>query len=108
MIRAITIGIKRIQIFSDSQVVVRQVNDEYTVNAEGLKRYVEMAKQQKCSFPHFALKKIAREDNQLAYHLSKVASSDHPNDSSVHIEVDSIPLIVESTSIMSNDAINKA
>lgn len=42
---ALVIGISALGLFSDSQVIVRQVNNEYAVNSDNLKEYVEKVTQ---------------------------------------------------------------
>lgn len=57
------VGIKSLLIYSDWQVVVRQLNEDYVVNSENLKKYMEKASRLKNSFEYFQLEKIYRQKN---------------------------------------------
>lgn len=55
---ALEAGIKSIVVYSDSQIVVWQMNEEYAANSENLKKYFETASQLKRLFDYIQLCKI--------------------------------------------------
>ncbi|GKV36660.1 hypothetical protein SLEP1_g44766 [Rubroshorea leprosula] len=68
-----------IRIFSDSQLVVNQVNGSCDIRDPQLNRYASMVNRIKSSFISFQIDKILRADNRRADELSKLASSQDIN-----------------------------
>ncbi|GKV51633.1 hypothetical protein SLEP1_g58269 [Rubroshorea leprosula] len=71
--------VQSIQIFSDSQLVVCQVNGSCEVRDPQLGRYTYVVNRLKSRFASFQIDKIPRADNQRADELSKLASSQETN-----------------------------
>lgn len=80
-------GISSLKILSDSQVVVRQVNSEYAVNFDNLKKYAKKVNLLAVQFQYFILGKIGRDDNVAADKLAKIASGEASNDSGITVEL---------------------
>ncbi|PKA64790.1 hypothetical protein AXF42_Ash016821 [Apostasia shenzhenica] len=64
-------AVKRIQVFSDSQLVVNQVNRTFESKNEVLKKYLQLARSLISQFEDFSLTHIPREENQVADRLAK-------------------------------------
>lgn len=92
---ALVIGISALGVFSDSQVIVRQVNNEYAVNSDNLKEYVEKVTQLVAQFRYFALEKMDRSNNEVADKLAKIAAEKTPNDLEVEIELFPSPVHIQ-------------
>ncbi|GKV39926.1 hypothetical protein SLEP1_g47620 [Rubroshorea leprosula] len=71
--------VQSIQVFSDSQLVVGQVNGSCEVRDPQLGRYNSVVSRLKSRFASFQIDKIPRADNQRADELSKLASSQETN-----------------------------
>lgn len=71
--RAKAIGIKELEVLSDSELMVRQLKGEYAVKAEHLKPLHEEAKALLGSFPAIEIRHIPREDNAAADEMSNRA-----------------------------------
>ncbi|GKU93606.1 hypothetical protein SLEP1_g7183 [Rubroshorea leprosula] len=67
--------VQSIQVFSDSQLVVGQVNGSCEVRDPQLGRYTSVVNRLKSKFASFQIEKIPRADNRRADELSKLASS---------------------------------
>ncbi|GKV02426.1 hypothetical protein SLEP1_g14863 [Rubroshorea leprosula] len=67
--------VQSIQVFSDSQLVVGQVNGSCEVRDPQLGRYTSVVNRLKSKFASFQIEKIPRADNHRADELSKLASS---------------------------------
>ncbi|GKV39829.1 hypothetical protein SLEP1_g47544 [Rubroshorea leprosula] len=67
--------VQSIQVFSDSQLVVGQVNGNCEVRDPQLGRYTSVVNRLKSRFASFQIDKIPRADNHRADELSKLASS---------------------------------
>ncbi|GKV46501.1 hypothetical protein SLEP1_g53483 [Rubroshorea leprosula] len=76
---AFELKVQSIKIFSDSQLVVGQVNDSYEIRDPQLGRYASVINRLKSGFASFQIDKIPRADNQRADELSKLASSQDIN-----------------------------
>jgi ribonuclease HI len=63
----------RLQVFSDSEVVVRQISGAYTCQSAALRRIHEICKRLISSLDHFAITHIRRESNSQADRLAKAA-----------------------------------
>ncbi|GKV37469.1 hypothetical protein SLEP1_g45495 [Rubroshorea leprosula] len=71
--------VQSVQVFSDSQLVVRQVNGNCDIRDPQLGRYASVVNTLKSRFASFQIDKIPRTDNQRADELSKLASSQDVN-----------------------------
>lgn len=71
--RARAMGIKELEVFADSELLVRQLNGEYQVRAENLKPLFEEARQLLSAFPQVQVRHIPREENQAADEMSNRA-----------------------------------
>ncbi|GKV15560.1 hypothetical protein SLEP1_g26342 [Rubroshorea leprosula] len=71
--------VQSIQVFSDSQLVVGQVNGSCEIRDPQLGRYASVVNRLKSIFTSFRIDKIPRADNQRAGELSKLASSQDIN-----------------------------
>ncbi|PKA52633.1 hypothetical protein AXF42_Ash001614 [Apostasia shenzhenica] len=68
---ALSMAVRRIQVFSDSLLVVNQVNHTFETKDEVLKKYLQLAKSLISLFKDFSLTHIPREENQVADRLAK-------------------------------------
>ncbi|PKA55219.1 hypothetical protein AXF42_Ash003856 [Apostasia shenzhenica] len=69
-------AVKCIQVFSDSQLVVNQVNRAFETKDEVLKKYLQQAQSLISQFEDFSLMHIPREENQMVDRLAKVGLPD--------------------------------
>ncbi|KAK0601168.1 hypothetical protein LWI29_021826 [Acer saccharum] len=69
------LGADEIEIFSDSQVVVNQVLDEYQARDESMITYLELAKELLGRFKEYRIVHVPRKENEQADALAKLASS---------------------------------
>ncbi|GKV49619.1 hypothetical protein SLEP1_g56360 [Rubroshorea leprosula] len=76
---AAELKVQSIQVFSDSQLVVLQVNGSCDIRDPQLGRYASVVNRLKSRFASFQIDKIPRADNQRADELSKLASSQDIN-----------------------------
>ncbi|KAK0580388.1 hypothetical protein LWI29_001267 [Acer saccharum] len=67
------LGADEVEIFSDSQVVVNQVLDEYQVRDESMIAYLELAKELLERFKEYRIVQVPREENEQADALAKLA-----------------------------------
>ena len=70
-----TVSADRLLIRSDSQLVVRQVNEDYESQDARMAKYVSLVKQRLGSFSAWKLKHILRDYNEKADALAVVAAS---------------------------------
>lgn len=75
---ALEAGIDTIEAFSDSQVVVGEVNGEYFVNSESLKLYAIKVNLLVAQFQYLALTKTDQSLNEATDKVAKVASREAP------------------------------
>ncbi|KAL0412943.1 UNVERIFIED_CONTAM: polyprotein [Sesamum radiatum] len=68
-------GAKHLLVYSDSQLVVKQVEGTYEAKEESMIQYLQQITDLKTKFHHFQIIKISREENAKADSLSKLASS---------------------------------
>ncbi|KAL0434582.1 UNVERIFIED_CONTAM: Ribonuclease HI, partial [Sesamum latifolium] len=61
--------------YSDSQLIVKQVNGEYEAKEESMVQYLQQIEEFKTKFKSFQLQQIPREENVKADSLSKLASA---------------------------------
>ncbi len=71
--RAKAMGIKELEVFADSELMVRQLNGEYQVKAENLKGLFAEARELLSAFPEVQLRHIRREENEAADEMSNRA-----------------------------------
>ncbi|PKA60535.1 hypothetical protein AXF42_Ash017941 [Apostasia shenzhenica] len=67
----LSMAVKCIQVFSDSQLVANQVNRAFETKDEVLKKYLQQAQSLIAQFEDFSLTHIPREENQVADRLAK-------------------------------------
>jgi len=70
---ALALGVDEIEVYSDSEVVVKQVNGDYQCRSEELKVLLEAAANYALKFDSFSISHIPREKNVAADRLSNVA-----------------------------------
>ncbi|GKU89478.1 hypothetical protein SLEP1_g3610 [Rubroshorea leprosula] len=83
---ALELKISTIQIYSDSQLVVNQINSICEVVDPVMVKYVTLVAELKCKFQKFCLSKIPRAENEQADLLSKFASDGSLSSRSVFVE----------------------
>jgi len=71
--RALKLGARQAQIYSDSQLVVRQINGQYRVKKASLKPLHQKVTQLTSRLNEFTIKHIARQQNSEADKLAKRA-----------------------------------
>ncbi|GKV11500.1 hypothetical protein SLEP1_g22757 [Rubroshorea leprosula] len=90
--------VQNIQVFSDSQLVVGQVNCRCDIRDPQLVRYASVVNRLKAAFVLFQIDKIPRADNHRADELSKLASSQDLNPQrSIIVEILDAPSYTDST-----------
>lgn len=62
---------RRLKVYTDSELMVRQMSGAYQVKSEGLKPYYDTARARSREFERFSLEHIPREMNKRADKLSK-------------------------------------
>jgi len=71
--RAKAMGLRELDVFADSELVVKQLNGEYQVKAEHLRPLYEEARALLAGFPVIEVRYIPREENQQADDMSNRA-----------------------------------
>jgi ribonuclease HI len=71
--RAGTLGATHVEILSDSELLVRQMNGQYRVKNEGLKPLFEKANSLASHFKTFSIRHVRREENTLADEMANKA-----------------------------------
>ncbi|GKV21495.1 hypothetical protein SLEP1_g31472 [Rubroshorea leprosula] len=84
---ALELKISAIQVYSDSQLVVNQINSICEVVDLVMVKYVALVAELKCKFQKFCLSKIPRAENEQADSLSKFASDSSLSSRSVFVEI---------------------
>ncbi|GKU99640.1 hypothetical protein SLEP1_g12455 [Rubroshorea leprosula] len=84
---ALELKISAIQVYSDSQLVVNQINSICEVVDPVMVKYVTLVAELKCKFQKFCLSKIPRAENEQVDSLSKFASNSSLRSRSVFVEV---------------------
>ncbi|GKU96129.1 hypothetical protein SLEP1_g9399 [Rubroshorea leprosula] len=84
---ALELKLSAIQVYSDSQLVVNQINSICEVVDPVMVKYVALVAKLKCKFQKFCLNKIPRTENEQADSLSKFASDSSSHSRSVFVEV---------------------
>lgn len=72
--KALELGLKRIEILSDSELLIKQMNGQYSVRDEKLKALWARARTLIGRFPKASLRHIPREENRKADQLAKAAA----------------------------------
>jgi ribonuclease HI len=72
---AIELGIKRLMVYSDSALVIRQVNKDWDCNNEKMDAYVTTIRKLENKFYGLEFHHVLRADNQVADVLSKLGST---------------------------------
>lgn len=70
---AISLGVNRVEMRSDSELVVRQINGRYRVKKASLKPLYQRAKQLQDSLAGFSITHIPRQQNTEAHKLAHLA-----------------------------------
>ncbi|GKV20170.1 hypothetical protein SLEP1_g30327 [Rubroshorea leprosula] len=92
---ALELKLSAIQVYSDSQLVVNQINSICEVVDPMMVKYVALVAELKCKFQKFCLSKIPRIENEQADSLSKFASDSSLRSRSVFVEVLDEPSFVK-------------
>ncbi len=69
--RVVELGIRRVNVYSDSELMVKQINKEYSIKNEKLKELYLQAAQIIKELDEFSIQHIPREQNKEADRLSK-------------------------------------
>ncbi|XP_060960791.1 uncharacterized protein LOC133031326 [Cannabis sativa] len=69
-----TVGARRVEVYSDSQLVVNQVSGEYQTRRERMAAYVAIVRELLHEFTDYKVERIPREKNAHADCLAKLAS----------------------------------
>ena len=75
---ATELGVTKLAVFSDSELLVKQMNGEYRVKHEDLKPLFDEAKQLVAGFEQFAIVHVRREKNKRADELGNEALDGRP------------------------------
>jgi ribonuclease HI len=70
---AIELKTEALEVFADSELMVRQINGQYKVKNEGLKPLYQEAKTLAARLPRFRISHVRREENQKADRLANKA-----------------------------------
>nr|PZN05566.1 MAG: ribonuclease H [Bacillota bacterium] len=70
MKEAIEVGCEEIEVFSDSELMVKQIKGEYQIKNEGLKRLYSQVSQLMKEFRSFSINHVKREFNKRADELA--------------------------------------
>ncbi|XP_052197259.1 uncharacterized protein LOC127804437 [Diospyros lotus] len=84
------LGAQNVEVSSDSNLVVQQVNGEYEARESHMARYLAMVKELMAHFQHVKVEYVPRAMNTEADLLSRIASSSFPT-SSREIRIESLP-----------------
>ncbi|KAL0412175.1 UNVERIFIED_CONTAM: Ribonuclease HI [Sesamum latifolium] len=69
------VGAQHLLAYSDSQLIVKQVNGEYEAKEESMVKYLQQIEELKIKFKSFQLQQIPKEENIKADSLSKLANA---------------------------------
>ena len=100
------IRVQKVKVFTDSQLVVRQVIGEYEVKDHLLKNYNELVKGLWGSFSKVQLAQIPKEKNTKANELARLDPFDPKATTRIMIELLYQPSIVEEPIVMAINAPN--
>lgn len=67
---AIEVGCEEIEVFSDSELMVKQINGQYQIKNEGIKRLYSQVSQLMKEFKSFSINHVKREFNRRADELA--------------------------------------
>jgi len=70
---------EELQVFADSELVVKQINGEYQVRNEGIRPLYESAKRWIALIPEFSIAHVRREQNSRADRLANLAMDTRRN-----------------------------
>ena len=87
------LGVTELDICSDSQLILGQVNRDYEAKEERMQQYLKLARHQMSQFREVKLNHIPREQNTATDQLAKSASSDASNDETEVIKQSNIQTI---------------
>jgi ribonuclease HI len=68
-----------LQVYADSELVVKQLNGEYQVRNETIRPLYDSALRWRALIPHFSISHIPREKNKEADKLANLAMDSHGN-----------------------------
>lgn len=74
---AIDMGERSVEVFADSELIVKQISGEYQVKNEGLTPLYYNVKSLIKKFKHFKITHVPREENEHADELSNKGIDDH-------------------------------
>jgi ribonuclease HI len=74
------LGATELDVLSDSQLIVRQVNGDYEAKEERMQQYLKIVQHHISQFREVKLNRIPREQNTAANQLARSTSSDRSND----------------------------
>ncbi|KAI3465746.1 hypothetical protein Pfo_022409 [Paulownia fortunei] len=72
---AFAVGVRKLTIYSDSQLVVNQVMGEYEAKDEKMIKYLSLKHDLLAKLEEYEIKRIPRSDNVMADQLARLASS---------------------------------
>jgi ribonuclease HI len=78
--RAQALGADEVELFGDSELIVRQVEGEYKVKDEALKKLNAKVIKALGGFDRWSIRHVRREDNEAADRLVNAALDDSPED----------------------------
>ena len=67
-------GLEQVKIYSNSQLVVNQVNEDYQAKGKNMSAYLKIAKEQLKGFRWFKIEKVPKAENVEANSLERIAS----------------------------------
>ena len=73
--KSLELGAERIDIFSDSQLLVRQMTGEYKIKNQAIAKIAMKAYNLLARFEKYGFKYIPREQNKIADHLASLAAA---------------------------------
>jgi ribonuclease HI len=88
-----TLGATELDVHSDSQLIVGQVNGDYEAKEERMLQYLNLVRHQMSRFHEVKLTRIPREQNAVADQLARSALSNEPNDELEVVQQSSIQAI---------------
>nr|MCH9869276.1 reverse transcriptase-like protein [Serratia marcescens] len=96
-------GAGRLQIFSDSQLVVNQIGGTFSAEKTSLIRYRDMAKSLLAKFKEYTIEHLPRGENTMADALARLASAVRLDDAkprTITVEVLKLPSVDGSTEVL--------
>ncbi|XP_074312324.1 uncharacterized protein LOC141647860 [Silene latifolia] len=77
---ALELGVRNLQVFSDSLLIVNHVNDEYVARDSKMIAYLKVAKELKQKFRNYKLKQVPRDQNVEADALATLGATFKPTE----------------------------